>query len=464
MIPPPRPAGQPIFAILILTVALKKVLIVEDEAPTAENLKALFELEGYAADTASDLKTAVEKVERHYYPLVVLDLLLPDGNGMELLKHLNLKRTKVIVLTAHGTIETAVEAVKRGAFDFLQKPVSFKKLRQLCERAIQELSKPSEEGEGKETLRGLIGNSPFIRELKERLSQIAAENKNVLIRGEEGVGKTFAGELIHKLSPRRDFPLVKVAVAGKGEFELEVELFGSSLPGRERVGALERAEGGTLILAGVEHMPLSVQRKLAQAIEARSYTPVGGNRRRYLNVRFISTTSKNLYEMAKERKFDENLLVKLNEIELEIPPLRERREDILPLLEHFIELFSKESGGVKPILSEEVKEFLKRYEFPANVRELKNLAERLVLLHRGRIVNVEDLQLSPKREDRDNLFSIQNWREAKRSFEKEFLKRKLIETGGNIKEVAKLINLDISNIYRKIREYHLEEYVKNRSS
>lgn len=443
---------------------LKKVLIVEDEAATAENLKTLFELEGYVADTAPDLKTALAKVEKHHYPLIILDLFLPDGNGMELLPHLNLERSKVIVLTAHGTIETAVEAVKRGAFDFVQKPVSFKKLKQLCERALLELKEQKGDEVDREPLKELIGNSQLIKELKDKLPQIAAENKNVLIRGEEGVGKTFIAELIHKLSPRRNFNLVKVPIRGKSEFELETELFGSAIPGKEKIGALEQAEGGSVILIGVEALPLRIQEKLASALESRSYTPVGGNTRRYLNVRFLSTTSKNLYEMAEKGKFDGNLLMRLNELELEIPPLRERREDILPLLEHFLEEFSKSSGLEKPILSEDVIRYIENYEFPANVKELKNLAERLVLIYHGKIVSVEDLGLVPKAKDDEVLFSIDNWREAKRHFEREFLKRKLIETGGNIKEVAKLINLDISNVYRKIREYNLEEYVKNRSS
>ena len=443
--------------------ALKKVLIVEDEIPTAENLKTLFELEGFAADTATDLKTALQKVQKHHYPLVVLDLLLPDGNGIELLEHIDPTRTKVIVLTAHGTVETAVKALKRGAYDFVQKPVSFKKLLGVCKRALEELEPQRGNGKEQEFLKELVGSSDYVKRLKRELPQIAASNKNVLIRGEEGVGKTFLGTLIHRLSPRRDFPLVKVPLAGKGEFELEVELFGSALPGKEKIGALERAQGGTLLLIGVEHLPSGVQKKLARALETKSFTPVGGNERRYLNVRIISTTSKNLYGMAQRGEFDENLLVKLNEIELEVPPLRERREDIIPLLEHFLEEFSRQEGLKKPILSEEVIDFLKnRYDFPANVRELKNLAERLVLLHAGKIVSVEDLNLTPAPKDSgdSNLFSVKSWREAKRTFEKEFLKRKLIETGGNIREVAKLINLDISNIYRKIKEYHLEEYVK----
>ena len=443
---------------------LKKVLIVEDEVPTAENLKTLFELEGFIADTAPDLKTALQKVQKHHYPLVVLDLLLPDGNGIDLLEHIDPARTKVIVLTAHGTVETAVKALKRGAYDFVQKPVSFKKLLNVCNRALRELEPQRGNGEEKDPLKDLVGTSDYVRELKKKLPQIAASNRHVLIRGEEGVGKTFLGTLIHRLSPRRDFPLIKVPAAGKSAFELEVELFGSNLPGKERIGALERAQGGTLLLAGVEHLPPEVQKKLAHALETKSFTPVGGNERRYLNVRVISTTSKNLYEMAQRGKFDENLLIKLNEIEIEVPPLRERREDILPLLEHFLEEFSRYEGLKKPILSEEVIDFLKnRYDFPANVRELKNLAERLVLLHHGKIVSLDELNLTPPAKgggDSSNLFSVKSWREAKRTFEKEFLKRKLIETGGNIREVAKLINLDISNIYRKIKEYHLEEYVK----
>lgn len=273
------------------------------------------------------------------------------------------------------------------------------------------------------------------------------------------MGKSFIARLIHLLSPRREFPFVKVTVGGKEQFELERELFGSSLPGKEREGAFEKAQRGTLLLSGIENMPLSLQKKLAKVLETKSFTPLGDNAPKYLNVRIIATTSKNLYEMAQRGKFDENLLMRINEAELEIPPLRERREDIVPLFEHFLEEFAKESGVQKPIISDEVIEFLQTYDFPANVRELKNIAERLVLLYHGKVVNVSDLQLSPK-EERENIFSIQNWREAKKSFEREYLKRKLVETGGDIKKVAKMINLDISNIYRKIKEYNLEEFLK----
>ena len=439
---------------------LKRLLIVEDERETAENLKKLCEFEGFSVDTAYDLKTAVEKFKRHRYPLVILDLKLPDGCGIELLEYVNPKETKVIVLTAHGTVETAVSSLKKGAFEYLQKPINFKLLLKYLKRALDELGRLSEENDPQEVLKELVGNSPFIRRLRETLPQIAAENKNVLIRGEEGVGKTFVGTLIHRLSPRREFKLVKVTVGGKSEAKLEAELFGSSLGGREKAGAFEVAGGGTVILVGVENMPPRLQKKLNEVLEIKGFYSLGDSLKKRFNSRIVATTSANLYEMARKGEFNRDLLFKLGQIDIEIPPLRERREDIIPLLEYFIDKLAREQGYEKPILSEEVIEFLKNYHFPANVRELKNLAERLVLLFRGRIVNISDLGLGPKG-DGESLFAPnKTWREAKREFEKEYLKRALIEEGGNIRRVAERIKLDISNVYRKIKEYGLERYVK----
>jgi DNA-binding NtrC family response regulator len=441
-------------------VVLKRLLIVEDERETAENLKKLCEFEGFAVDTAYDLKTAVEKFKRHRYPLVILDLKLPDGCGVELLDYVNPKETKVIVLTAHGTVETAVSSLKRGAFEYLQKPINFKLLLKYLNRALEELGKLSEEDNPQGVLKELVGNSPFVRKLRETLPQIAAENKNVLIRGEEGVGKTFVGTLIHRLSPRREFKLVKVTVGGKSEAKLEAELFGSTLGGKEKPGAFEIASGGTVILVGIEHMPPRLQKKLNEVLESKSFYSIGDNLRKRFNSRIISTTSVNLYEMAQRGEFNRDLLFKLGQIDIEIPPLRERREDIIPLLNYFIEKLAAEQGYAKPILSDEVVDYLKNYNFPANVRELKNLAERLVLLFKGKIVNISDLGLGPKG-DGESLFAPnKTWREAKREFEKEYLKRALIEEGGNIRRVAEKIKLDISNVYRKIKEYGLERYVK----
>ena len=437
----------------------KKVLLVEDEKPTAENLKLLLELESFTVDVAYNLKSAKEKLSKYRYPLIVLDLLLPDGNGIEIIDLINPSTTKVVVLTAHGTVETAVKAVKKGAFDYLQKPISVKELIKVLKRAVSELEAAKGEFDAEIILNSFIGVSEAVKRLKETLPELALNNRNILIRGEEGVGKSFVARLIHLLSPRRDFPFVKITVGGKGEFELEKELFGSALPGKEETGAFEKAQGGTLLLVGIENLPKGLQKKLAEVLKKKRYTPLGETAPRFLNVRLIATTSKNLYEMAERGLFDEGLLFSLEAEELEIPPLRERREDIIPLFEYFLDYFSKESGVDKPVISDEVVEFLKDYEFPANVRELKNLAERLVLLFHGKVVNISDLQLSPQGE-KENLFSVQNWREAKKRFEKEYLKRKLIETGGDIKKISKLINLDISNIYRKIKEYNLEKYLK----
>jgi len=442
-------------------VVSKKVLIVEDEVHTAQNIKLFLDLEGFETDIATDLKSAIKKVKENYFPLVVLDLVLPDGQGLELLKYIDLKRSKVLVLTAFGDVGTAVKALKSGAYDFLEKPISLKELAKRLNRAFLELS-PREEKETLDLSKVLIGNSPFTRELREKLPQLAKEEKNLLIRGEEGVGKTFVGELIHRLSPRREFPLKKLLVRGRREraFELERELFGSEIPGKESVGILEQAKGGTVILIGIEDLPLQVQEKLNRALEERSFTPIGSNRKVFLDLRIVSTTTQNLYEMAQKGLFKGELLFKLNETELEIPPLRERREDILPLFEHFLTKFSTERGLEKPILSESVVEFLLSYPFPGNVMELKNTAERLVLLKPGQVVEIEDLGLAPSQSEKESLFKIQNWKKAKKLFEKEFLKRKLIEANGDVKKVAQMVNLDVSNVYRKIKAYNLEDYLK----
>ena len=439
----------------------KKVLIVEDEVHTAQNIKLFLDLEGFETDIATDLKSATKKVKENYFPLVVLDLVLPDGHGLELLKYIDLKRSKVLVLTAFGDVGTAVKALKSGAYDFLEKPISLKELAKRLNRAFLELS-PREEKETLDLSKVLIGNSPFTRELREKLPQLAKEEKNLLIRGEEGVGKTFVGELIHRLSPRREFPLKKLLVRGRREraFELERELFGSEIPGKESVGILEQAKGGTVILIGIEDLPLQVQEKLNRALEERSFTPIGSNRKVFLDLRIVSTTTQNLYEMAQKGLFKGELLFKLNETELEIPPLRERREDILPLFDHFLTQFSEERGLEKPILSESVVEFLLSYPFPGNVMELKNTAERLVLLKPGQVVEIEDLGLAPSQSEKESLFKIQNWKKAKKLFEKEFLKRKLIEANGDVKKVAQMVNLDVSNVYRKIKAYNLEDYLK----
>ena len=433
----------------------------EDEVETAKNIKILLELEGFTVDTAYNLKTGIEKIEKYYYPLIVLDIVLPDGEGLELLKYVDPSKSKVIVLTAFGTVERAINALKRGAYDFLKKPVSVKELIKNLEKAYLELSEKSDE-DVEQFLEAIVGNSPYVKELRQKLPEIAKSSKNVLIRGEEGVGKTFIGQLIHKLSPRRLFPLERLTVRGKKNrvFELERELFGSEIPGKELVGLLEKAKGGSLLFIGIEDLPLKVQELLLRAMEDGYFTPLGSNKRVQLDVRFISTTTKNLYEMARKGLFNEDLLVRLNEIELEVPPLRERKEDVIPLFNYFLENFAKERGLEKPILSEEVLNFLMEYSFPGNVMELKNAAERLVLLKHGQLVEIDDLGFKLSKEGGSSLFGIQNWREAKKRFEKEYLKRKLIEAEGDVKKVAKMVNLDVSNVYRKIKEYNLEDYLK----
>ena len=435
----------------------KKVLLIEDEIPTLENLKLLLEMDEFVVDTATDLKTALQKVRKHHYPLIILDLRLPDGNGIEILHKVNPKTTKVIVLTAHGDIKTAVSAVKNGAYDFLQKPLNYRDLKRVLLSALESLQNNTFSQQ--EVLSQLIGNSEAVKKLREILPELAKDDKPLLLRGERGVGKTFVGKLIHQLSPRRDYPIIEVPLGGKGEFELERELFGSSIPGKEQKGAFERAQRGTVILTGLEKLPINLQKKLLRVLREETYTPLGENVPKRLTARVIATTSINLFELADKGKFHEGLVMFLGDNSIEIPPLRERREDIRPLFDYFLEKFSKEEGVEKPKVSEEVYEFFNEYEFPGNVKELRNMAERVVFLHPGKLIKVSDLNITPQNKE-DGIYDICNWKEAKKRFEKEFLKRKLLETGGDVKKVAKLINLDISNIYRKIKEYNLGDFLK----
>ena len=451
---------------LIFLMVLKKVLLVEDEEPTLEGLKKLFEMEGYSVDTATDLKTAKEKVSKYYYPIIILDLLLPDGNGTELLEYVDTKKSKVIILTAHGNIETTTKTIKLGAFDFITKPVSFKELKLVCQKALEVLSSEGiDDNYSNELLNEIVGVSSFVQNLKEKLPKIAYENKNVLIFGEEGVGKTFIAKLIHKLSPRRDFKIFRILPADKSELELEMEIFGSTLPKRNKIGALELAEGGTVILSRIEQFPITVQKKLAEAIRTRSYTPVGsGGLRGRLNVRFIVTTSKNPNELLANNIIDADFLQAINQTEIYIPSLKERKEDIIPLFDYFLGKISKEEGLKKPILTDEVKEVLINREYKGNVKELKTLATLAVILFHGKIVEPSKLCISPEKVDKDDLFELGDIRKAREKFEKAFLKKALIECKGDVRKVAQLVGLDISNVYRKIRTYNLERYTKNKSS
>ncbi len=383
-----------------------RLLIVDDEAVIRDGLKRVLEGESFIVETCSSGYGAIEIMQQREFDLIITDLKMPGMSGIEVLKSVRTLQpdTPVILITGYASVDTAVEAMKNGASDYLSKPFAPDLFLEKVQGALHQRSMSPEEMCLKEEVRLHHGFHQFIGESKEmqkvyhRIVHVAATNSTVLITGESGTGKELAARAIHENSPRKDNPFVAVDCSSLAETLLESELFGhvkGSFTGavQTKTGLFKIADGGTLFLDEVSNISLSTQAKLLRALQERKITPIGGTQLVPIDIHLVAATNKNLKIMAHEGTFREDLFFRLNIIPIELPPLRDRKHDIPILIRHFLKKYTAEIGKEIRGVAPDVMSFLEKYSYPGNVRELENMIERAVVLAEGYIIRNEDLEL-----------------------------------------------------------------------
>ena len=448
-----------------------RVLVVDDEEGVRTSLAGILRDEGYVVDAVDSGERCLEMVARNDYQAVLLDVWLPGRDGLEVLTELvrTPQAPAVVMISGHGTIETAVKAAKMGAYDFIEKPLSLEKVTLTLRNALQQRRLEEKNRILKEALRGeetLVGESPPIRKLREEIARAAPTNGRVLILGENGTGKELVGRLIHSLSLRKDEPFIEVNCAAIPEELIESELFGhvrGAFTGavESKRGKFELADGGTLLLDEIGDMSLRTQSKVLRVLQEQTFEPVGGSTSRQVDVRVIAATNKDLTLEITRGQFREDLYFRLNVIPLMVPPLRERREDIPALARHFLCRYAGEYG-LRREISTEAMEALVHYEWPGNVRELRNTLERMVIMTGDEVIGPADLPASVRGErdgerySRESMDGFSSLREARQAFERRFSLRKLEEAGGNETKAADLLGLERSHLYRKLKAHGIK--------
>ncbi len=440
-----------------------RILVVDDEKAIRESLEDILMDEGFLVTSASTGREAISEIVNTQPDIVLLDLFLPGMSGIQVLEKLaeeNLMESLiVIVISGHGTIETAVKAIKLGAFDFIEKPINLERLLGTVEKAKRQLQLIKTKNVLLESKESLIGESPVMKKLKETIEIVSKVDSTVLIYGESGTGKELVARSIHRLSNRSDKPFVDINCAAIPDNLIESELFGyekGAFTGatRGKKGKFEIADGGTLFLDEIGDMPLLAQSKLLRVLEERKISRIGSIENVPVDVRVIAATNKNLEEEVKKGNFREDLFYRINVVPIYVPPLRERGEDIIILAEHFLSVFSKDYKREKPELSNEVKEIMLNYSWPGNVRELKNLMERLTILIHGETVKPSDLPKNMfKGSNELGKFTNMQLKQAREEFEKNYIKEVIEKFNGDLKKAAKFMGIDLSNLYRKLNKY-----------
>jgi len=448
------------------------VLIVEDEKNIREGLGKAMELDGHAVFLAGNGKEALKIMERQEMDLVITDLRMPELSGEDLLKRLSqaYPTVPVIVLTGHGTIENAVNAMRDGAYDFLTNPVILDRLSLLGKRALssRELVRQhralQEEGAKDAERRrysAIIGKSPQMRRIMEVVEQVSQTKASVLITGESGVGKELVADAIHNISGRKDKPFIKVHCAALSEGLLESELFGhekGAFTGAiaRKKGRFELAHGGTIFLDEIGEISQSVQIKILRVLQEKAFERVGGEETLEVDVRIISATNRDLKEEISKGNFREDLFYRLNVVNIHVPPLRERKEDIPLLAAAFLKEFAEENG--KPIegLDPKARNALYAYAWPGNIRELRNCIESAVVMCKGTILGIEDLPPSVVEGSDTNSVRIELGSTLAKA-EKEFIRGTLAFCQGNKSRTAEVLDIGRKTLHRKIDEYGLED-------
>jgi DNA-binding NtrC family response regulator len=392
------------------------ILVVDDEAVIRDGIKRVLEGELFEVETCRSGHVAIERLQEKNFGLIITDLKMPGMNGIEVLKAVKALQPDipVIVITGYASVDTAVEAMKSGASDYISKPFAPDHLLEKVQTALSQRSMPLDEKLPVSEVNLQLGFHQFIGEsiemqkVYQRIMRVAATNSTVLITGESGTGKELAARAIHEYSPRKEKPFVAVDCSSLAETLLESELFGhvkGSFTGavQAKTGLFKIADGGTLFLDEVSNISLSTQAKLLRALQERKITPIGGTQLVPIDIHLVAATNKNLRTMANEGLFREDLFFRLNIIPIELPPLRDRKKDIPILIRHFIKKYSPAFGRKIRGVAPDVMSFLENYLFPGNVRELENIIERAVVLAEGDIIRNEDLELWDSKDTSQNM-------------------------------------------------------------
>jgi two-component system nitrogen regulation response regulator NtrX len=441
----------------------KRLLVVDDEPGIRRSLSGILEDEGYAVDAVESGEACLEALPGAGYGLVLLDIWLPGMDGMEVLARIQeipfADRPVVVMISGHGSIEAAVKATKLGAFDFLEKPLSLQKVTVVVKNGLRHLSLALENSRLKADTGSrwrIIGESVPMKALRQQLALMAATNGRVLIYGESGTGKELVAHALHALSPRAAEPFVEVNCAAIPEDLIESELFGhnkGSFAGaaESKIGKFQKADGGTLFLDEVGDMSLRTQSKVLRVLEEQRFEPVGAAESMQVDVRVVAATNKNLEEEIARGNFREDLFYRLNVIPFFVPPLRDRREDVPQLAEHFLREFTTAYGRKPKELTPEAFQVLAEHHWPGNVRELKNLIERIVILNPQVRVDARHIPLNARRPAERSLERFGSLQEVREAAEREYILKKLEETHGNVSRAAELLGLERSNLYRKMK-------------
>jgi two-component system nitrogen regulation response regulator NtrX len=453
----------------------RTILIVDDEKSICESLGSILTDEGYEVLTAASGEEALKIIKEELPSLVILDIWLPGIDGIETLKMIKSQysQIRVIMISGHGTIETAVKATKLGAFDFFEKPLSMEKVILIVNHVFELINLEEENKLLKQKISQdyeLTGNSEPILELKEMISIVAPTNAWILIMGENGTGKELVARSIHRLSKRAYKPFVEVNCAAIPEDLIESELFGhekGAFTGatEKKRGKFDLAHEGTLFLDEVADMSLKAQAKILRILQEKKFERVGGNTFIPTDVRVLAATNKDLELEMEAGRFRQDLYYRLNVIPLRVPPLRERKEDIPILTNWFLKEFSLKEHEEGKTIADDALTRLIEHDWPGNVRELKNFIERLVIMVPQDVITAKDIPLLME-EDHEvpeaalPLFASESFRTAKMDFEKEYIIKKLKEFDGNISKTAEAIGLERSNLHRKIKRYGLDDTLK----
>ncbi len=453
-------------------IELATLLIADDEINILKGLKLAFEDEGYDVMTAENGLDAWNAINKNSIDLVITDLRMPGMDGYELLKKISAAypTLPVIVLTGHGTIETAVETMRDGAVDFFTKPVDLDKLLLVVKKSIsasmlqeqnRKLSEEIDKLKKQQEYSRIIGKSGKVAQMMQTIEQVAQSRASVLITGESGTGKELVANAVVNLSNRKDKPFVKVHCASLSPTLLESELFGhekGAFTGAvsQKKGRFELADGGTIFLDEIGEIDLTTQVKILRVLQEREFERVGGEKTVSVDVRVIAATNRNLQDEVRNGRFREDLYYRLNVVHIEVPPLRERKEDIELLTIDFLKEFNKEDGRTIQGISPAARKALMAYSWPGNIRELKNTIESSVVLAKGNIIQLEDLPPQISKGEKDSSISI-DFPTTMQDAEKKIILASIAFCGGNKTKAADMLDIGRKTLHRKLKEYFGEE-------